>query len=1118
MTSAVQGAPAVVAVMVASDPGEWFERTLESLARVDYENFAVLVIDNAGAEGLAGRIADVLPSAFVKSLDSDRGFSAAANEVIGSVEGAAFFLFLHDDVAVGAASVTELVAEAFRANAGIVGPKLVDWDDPAVLRSVGVRVDPFGFSSPISEPGELDQAQHDTARYVFAVSDAAVLVRADLFTEIGGFDADIPFFGEGVDLCWRAHLAGASVAFAPQAVVAHRERFDERRRVTNRRRLEIRHEARTMLRNYSLRRLLWITPVAFVLSVIELIGSVITGRLGRAMDIAASWFWNLFNLPSLVRSRRQVRRIRRVSDRDYTALMRQGSSRLRGLARGTDGETALQALASSGRGYIREARSRSRRGGVLLFVVAVVIMLYGSRGLINGTIPAIREIPLLGRSGGRMLAEWFSGWREVGLGEPAVAPLGIPLSGVVATVLFGSVGAARRLLFLGPLVVGAVGAWKLLGGRSSTAARAAVLTAYSLNPVILGAVGGGRFAAMITYAIAPWAVRIVARDCGLMPFADDEPRSGAGIRNASGISRRVPDRWRSAAVLALVLTLVTSFTLLGSLLIVVVLVVLGAAATIAIDRGSGLRMLQTVAIGTAGTLLVSSPWLYSAIRHGDLSTFTGLYPTIVTPPSASRIITGAVGPLRSGILGWGLVLAAGFALVVARSWRIVWSVAAWVISLAAWLVAMLLVNGGVFGGSGLELILIPAALGIALAIGMGVLAFEEDVLGLDFGFQQILATLAAVVGVVSLIPTVIASTDGRWFMPAGDFDSALEPLESSGGFRTLWIGDPDVLPVAGWMIGDSDLALGVSTGLNPTLSGRYRGDGGVGSQMLTEAVGVAVDGQTSRLGRILAPMGIRYVVVVDRAGPVPYVRRHVAMPTDVVDALQSQLDMVHVDVNPAMATFKVEDVWPLRGTLADDPESVVGGSMAVDGAIRGQLWESPGMPDTVLGRSFGTRFNGRVPAGSTVFQGVTADPGWRSTAGRGTAERSDYRGWAQTFDLGETGSSGAEQSVELRWSTPFTFRGLQLVQILAIIGLVALVVLRGRERLRVDTDPEPETGSHMLVSIGTDGVVRSDGRRRQDEDDVGDGDRVSGVDQIDDDPVSSAGHVDDDETDDDDQA
>ncbi|HTO01566.1 MAG TPA: glycosyltransferase family A protein, partial [Microthrixaceae bacterium] len=57
------GAPPVVAVVVASDPGEWFEDSLDSLANSGYENLSVLVLDNAGSQDPTNRIASVFPSA-----------------------------------------------------------------------------------------------------------------------------------------------------------------------------------------------------------------------------------------------------------------------------------------------------------------------------------------------------------------------------------------------------------------------------------------------------------------------------------------------------------------------------------------------------------------------------------------------------------------------------------------------------------------------------------------------------------------------------------------------------------------------------------------------------------------------------------------------------------------------------------------------------------------------------------------------------------------------------------------------------------------------------------------------------------------------------------------------
>ena len=50
-----------------------------------------------------------------------------------------------------------------------------------------------------------------------------MLVRADLFAELGGFDAKTFPGAEDLDLCWRARIAGARVMVAPDARVRHRQ-------------------------------------------------------------------------------------------------------------------------------------------------------------------------------------------------------------------------------------------------------------------------------------------------------------------------------------------------------------------------------------------------------------------------------------------------------------------------------------------------------------------------------------------------------------------------------------------------------------------------------------------------------------------------------------------------------------------------------------------------------------------------------------------------------------------------------------------------------------------------------------------------------------------------------
>ncbi len=114
---------------------------------------------------MAGRV----PGALMRALGDNPGFGPAADEALKLVEGAGFFCFLHDDVALDPTAVSELVAETYRSNAGIVGPKLVDWDHPEVLQHVGLSADRLGVALDVCEAGELDQEQHDAVRDVFSV-------------------------------------------------------------------------------------------------------------------------------------------------------------------------------------------------------------------------------------------------------------------------------------------------------------------------------------------------------------------------------------------------------------------------------------------------------------------------------------------------------------------------------------------------------------------------------------------------------------------------------------------------------------------------------------------------------------------------------------------------------------------------------------------------------------------------------------------------------------------------------------------------------------------------------------------------------------------------------------
>ncbi len=62
------------------------------------------------------------------------------------------------------------------------------------------------------------------------VSGACFMARRRALEELGGFDESYFMYVEDLDLCWRAHRAGWTVAYVPSAVVTHEQGVSTARR------------------------------------------------------------------------------------------------------------------------------------------------------------------------------------------------------------------------------------------------------------------------------------------------------------------------------------------------------------------------------------------------------------------------------------------------------------------------------------------------------------------------------------------------------------------------------------------------------------------------------------------------------------------------------------------------------------------------------------------------------------------------------------------------------------------------------------------------------------------------------------------------------------------------
>jgi GT2 family glycosyltransferase len=1169
-------APPVVAVVVAHDPGPWFEETLASLASQDYAELSVLVLDAGSAEDLTARVAAVLPTAYVRRFEANRGFGATVNEVSAMVDGAAYFLLCHDDVALFTDTVHLMVEEAFRSNAGIVSPKVVSWDDPQRLIHVGMVVDKGGSVVERVHVNEIDHGQHDAVRDVFVAPGGATLVRVDLFDELGGFDPSIVAMGEDLDLCWRAQVVGARIIVAPDARIRHLEELaggdrpldqslfapktasggdlhlrsggeetptpggpdqpggtsddpdpevpavagiggtevpagtlaagvgrpdhpseeSAPRHPVTLQELQRRHELLAAFKCYSTSHLIRVVPQVLILAIGEVIVAELAGNRIRARAVVRAWRWNLGRLPETRLRRKQLKSHRRLGDKEIRVLQLRGSARLSAYLRrvfqygfhgahademaaadeipdalvaGAQAAAAVEAGGGTGgaggtRGlgspdaapHVQSRGWVSGRVRVTAWVVAALILLLGSRGVLTGRLPAVGQFtPFPGWT--TTWSQFGAGWHPSGVGTTAPATPALALVGLVGTVLLGAMGLAQKFLIFGCLPVGAWGTVRLLRPFGSQRASLVAALAYLAMALPYNALALGRWGALIAYAGTPWVLGRLFRATGTAPYLRAVPGGsttghtpGTGLPKPPSSLRQRTAAWlgrhdglRAALALGLVEAVLISFAPAMAIVVLLAAVALLASSLIGGDWASTRRALSLTVGATIVAVLVCLPWVIGVLLAGK-----GAVAVFGVPVPASEAATWgsllrfSVGPIGVSPLAWGFVAAALVPLLLAHDVRFRWAVRLWSIALVFWVLAWVMGNGWT-GSLAIDplILLAPVAAAVAGLIGLGIAAFEEDLRAVEFGWRQLVVVVATGVVVLASLPTLASALPGRWDLPTNDFSQSVSWMQakvSQGSFRVLWLGDERALNQGSWSAGDG-FAYATSEDGPPDARWLWNAAGPGPATGLASAVDLARTNGTNQLGRMLAPAGVRYVVLLTSLAPEisgEQSPEEYPVPADLAPALASQLDLNPVLSGTGITVYDNTAWIPERAAVATGSTASGGTPVANGPADPSALAGAPGAPivpgasPVLPGPAASRSYTGPLPAG-TVLAALAPAGRWSLVAANGaSAVRSRSFGWAAGF------ASVAPGPATLRFRggvlAPLSLVGSVIVWILAV--------------------------------------------------------------------------------------
>lgn len=1007
--------PLVTVTLVAHNPGAWFGDVLQSIVAQDYPSLEVVVIDAASDIAVAPRVHEVIPEAMVIPLVANQGFAKNANIILDHPALGPYLLICHDDVALAPDCVRRLVEETLRSNAGVVGPKLLDWSDPNRILHVGFGADKTGLVADLAEPGEYDQEQHDAVRDVFAVPGAVTLLRTDLFRALGGFDEAMVVRGEDLDLCWRAHALGARVLVNPAATARHREDLTTRIPGSDYDRFARRHRIRSMLSNYGLLHTLRVVPQALAASFVNALIALLQGRISLIFEIVSSWGWNIARFPSILRRRRHLRQIRQVDDAEVRALQIPGFEGLNAWRQARSDRREEEAAAGGAGAASRAAeRARELQMTAMVWIGVLVILLFGSRELITNGVPLFNEFAAFPNGPSSMLTEWGSTWRPTGVGAEAPSSLLHAILGFGGIALFGQMGLLRLLVTVGMVLVGAIGAYRLLAPFKAFQAQLVALLVYAAAPLPYNALFEGSWSGLVAYAAMPWITKRMAMAASIPPFVDEEPQ----------LRRRVADTLVLGLILALA-ALVEPFVVLTPALFASAWL-LGGLAT---RRVQGSLRGIAVAIGSMLSAFVLSMPASLGLLSADAawSSLAGSASVQGSDIGLSRMLRLATGPHGDSAFGWVLLVVPALALIMASGPRLAWAARSWFVTLASVAIVVAVEQGWIdVSMPPAAVLLAPAAVGLAVAAGMAAVAFGSDLRRYRFGWRQFLPFVAGGALVLTGFAGIGGALDGRWQVVDDGYADVVAFLdeEAPGHARALWLGDADVLPVQGLSY-DDDLAWAVTPARTPTILDHSIGNPDDTVLQIRDDFQDTLSGAGNRLGQTLALYGIRYVIVVESNAPEPFGSIDRAVDPVLAARLTEQLDLERVEVRSGATIYRNRAYVPMVSTFE------LGALATVDPAF------DPfnlALPEVTSLRSY----RGPVTQSDLSFA-VPAEANWTLEID-GSTVLGATRDWAKSYAVIGDGNA------ELRHSNETLLWVAGAAQLVAWVALTTLLVLGRRRR------------------------------------------------------------------------
>lgn len=275
----------------------------------------IVVADNNSTDKSIELLQKDFPTVKIIRLDQNYGFAQGYNLALNQIVDSEYFVLCNSDILLKSDAVSPIIKMMdSNPEIAVAMPKIKSLQHPELFEYAGAAggyIDKYGYpfcKGRILENVEKDEGQYNENSEIFWASGAFMVVRSEIYKNLGGLDSNFFAHMEEIDFCWRVKNAGYKIAYCSESEVYHLGGGTLNQGNPRKLFLNYRNSLKMLFKNLQPNKLL---PILFIRMILDGCSAAI-----YLLQLKFSYFWSVLkahfafyaSLPQLIKQRKVIKK------------------------------------------------------------------------------------------------------------------------------------------------------------------------------------------------------------------------------------------------------------------------------------------------------------------------------------------------------------------------------------------------------------------------------------------------------------------------------------------------------------------------------------------------------------------------------------------------------------------------------------------------------------------------------------------------------------------------------------------------------------------------------------------------------------------------------------------